>query len=114
MHNNKPKVKPEIDLPHIKMPEDPLDGREIFDDLFNVASGMECTGLIPSAPYSAAEVESYSHIYDIPLRSDSDCDKPRDREPTAVQDGSTRGRTGRTQISEKSKPAARILPLRRA
>lgn len=92
------KIKPEIDLPHIKMPEDPMDGREIFDDLFNVASGMECTGLIPSAPYDANEIRSYSDIYDIPLSSDQDCDKPRDRAPTVKQDGTARGRTGATQI----------------
>lgn len=95
MQNNKPKI--EIDLPHIKMPEDPMDGREIFDDLFNVASGMECTGLIPAAPYNADEIRSYSDIYDIPLSSDQDCDKPRDRAPTVKQDGTARGRTGKTQ-----------------
>jgi|GEM_PF-1551186 len=88
----------EKDLPSPRMPRDPDDGRRIFDDLFNVASGMECTGLIPSAPYDDYEIRSYSDIYDIPLSSDQDVDKPRDREPTPKQDGTARGRTGKTQI----------------
>lgn len=43
------------------------DDREVYDELFEVASSMECTGLIPAAPESNAEVDSYSEIYDIPL-----------------------------------------------
>jgi len=84
-------------LPPPVLPRDPDDGREIFDDLFNVASGMECTGLIPSAPYDEYEISSYSHIYDIPLSSEQTADKPTDREPTPKQDGSVRGRTGKNQ-----------------
>ena len=84
-------------LPSPKLPEDPDDGREIFDDQFNVASGMECTGLIPSAPYDDYEIDSYSQIYDIPLSSVQTSDKPTDREPTPEQDGAVRGRTGKTQ-----------------
>lgn len=47
----------------------PIDqeGDELFDELYPVASAMECTGLIPAAPASTAEVDSYSDIYDIPL-----------------------------------------------
>lgn len=85
-------------LPPPRLPEDPDDARQIFDDLFNVASGMECTGLIPSAPYDDYEIRSYSDIYDIPLSADQDCDKPRDREPTAKQDGTARGYSGKHQI----------------
>ncbi len=72
MHDKRPAIKPEIDLPRIKLPTDPADGREIFDDRFCVASGMECTGLIPAAAYNADEIESYSQIYDIPLSADQD------------------------------------------
>lgn len=34
-----------------------------FDYLGNAASTMDCTGLIPSAPVSEAEIESYEAIY---------------------------------------------------
>lgn len=43
------------------------------DSLFNydnVASTMDCTGLIPAAPASGAEVESYTDIYAIPQPAD--------------------------------------------
>ncbi len=52
-------------------PYDNEDDRELYDELFAVASSMECTGLIPAAPVSAAETDSYSDIYDIPLSSDT-------------------------------------------
>ncbi|MGI5966328.1 MULTISPECIES: hypothetical protein [Anaerotruncus] len=48
-------------------PFDADDGRDLFDDLFSVASATECTGLIPAAPADEPEVDSYSEIYDIPL-----------------------------------------------
>lgn len=48
-------------------PYDNSDDRQLFDDTFSVASSMECTGLIPAAPDSTEEVDSYSEIYDIPL-----------------------------------------------
>ena len=44
------------------------DGDAIFDEAFSVASTTECTGLIPSAPASGAEADSYS---DMPLSSAS-------------------------------------------
>lgn len=56
--------------PHAQ-PYDNEDDRELFDNLFAVASSMECTGLIPAAPDSSAEVDSYSDIYDIPLSKNS-------------------------------------------
>lgn len=31
-----------------------------------VASSMECTGLMPSLPYTEDEAESYSNIYSVP------------------------------------------------
>ena len=43
------------------------DGDAIFAEAFSVASTTECTGLIPSAPASGAEADSYSDIYDVPL-----------------------------------------------
>ena len=51
-------------------PKPPLydaDNDAIFDETFNVASSTECTGLIPSAPLSGSEADSYSEIYDVPL-----------------------------------------------
>lgn len=34
-----------------------------YDYLANAASTQDCTGLIPSAPTSAAELESYEDLY---------------------------------------------------
>lgn len=34
-----------------------------FDYLSNAASSMDCTGLIPSAPATDAELESYDSVY---------------------------------------------------
>ena len=34
-----------------------------FDYLSNAASTWDCTGLIPSAPSSSAELESYEAVY---------------------------------------------------
>ena len=34
-----------------------------FDYLSNAASTQDCTGLIPSAPQSRAELESYEEVY---------------------------------------------------
>ncbi|MCI9415385.1 MAG: hypothetical protein HFJ79_09470 [Clostridiales bacterium] len=50
----------------------PLDDKneQLFDEMYPVASSMECTGLIPAAPATESEVESYSEIYDIPLAKD--------------------------------------------
>ncbi len=42
------------------------------EDHFSVASGTECTGMIPAAPVNEAAVESYHEIYDIPLADDPD------------------------------------------
>ena len=47
------------------------DGEELFDDLSSVASSMECTGLVPSAPISTSELNAYGEIYDIPLQKNS-------------------------------------------
>ena len=57
-------------LPGSSLPYDNEDDRELFDNLFPVASSMDCTGLIPAAPESSEEVDSYSDIYDIPLADD--------------------------------------------
>lgn len=36
---------------------------DLFDYLSNAASTQDCTGLIPSAPQSRAELESYEEVY---------------------------------------------------
>ena len=41
-----------------------------FDVDIQACSAMDCTGLIPAAPESTEEVDSYSEIYDIPLTKD--------------------------------------------
>lgn len=48
-------------------PYDADDADPLYDDLFSVASSMECTGLIPAAPQSVSETDAYSEIYDLPL-----------------------------------------------
>lgn len=42
-----------IFMPDKKLPYNAEDGRELFDNLFAVASTTECTGLIPAAPEEA-------------------------------------------------------------
>ena len=34
-----------------------------YDYLANAASSMDCTGLIPAAPHSEEELESYQDVY---------------------------------------------------
>lgn len=34
-----------------------------YDYLSNAASALDCTGLIPSAPTSNAEIENYEELY---------------------------------------------------
>ena len=79
-------------VPLPAFPRDQDDDRMIFDDPFVVASGMECTGLIPAAPFDDSEIDSYSQIYDIPLSSVQTADKPKDREPTPKQGGTAHGK----------------------
>ena len=38
-----------------------------YDDGYEAVSMSECTGLIPSAPFTDSEVRSYADIYDVPL-----------------------------------------------
>lgn len=48
---------------------------QVAEELFrfvSVSSMTECTGLIPAAPVSEPEIDSYSAIYDIPLSSDEE------------------------------------------
>lgn len=59
-------------------PEDETDSRELFDQLYGVVSGTECTGLIPAAPHEASEIHSYSEIYDIPLSVDQSSGCPEE------------------------------------
>ena len=62
------------------MPYDSSDDEELFNNLFDVASATECTGLMPTPPLNEAEAESYSKIYDIPLT------KEKEREEKHLQD----------------------------
>lgn len=73
-------------------PYDAQDNRELFEDVFSVASTTDCTGLIPAAPDSAAQVESYGEIYDIPLSRNT-------------QTGNS-ANSGEPGIPEKKKPSA--------
>lgn len=53
------------------LPYDNDTERELYDNLLEVASATECTGLIPASPENAAETASYSDIYDVPLAAES-------------------------------------------
>ena len=53
------------------LPYDAEDEEELYHEMLKVASANECTGMIPAAPASRAEVDSYSEIYDIPLSRDA-------------------------------------------
>ena len=44
---------------------------EFTDDLFSVASATECTGLCYAPPLDDAEVESYTDVYESPLKKDT-------------------------------------------
>ena len=74
-------------MSHKKTPL-PYDGdteRELFDNLLEVASATECTGLIPASPENAAETASYSDIYDVPLAAGSQGKKKHSvRQPQAA------------------------------
>lgn len=59
------------DVKKRQLPYDAQDEEELFDDQMSVSSMTECTGLIPSAPVSEPEIDSYSAIYDIPLAGES-------------------------------------------
>ena len=53
-----------------------------FDYLANAASTHDCTGLIPSAPTSQAEIESYEDVYhylppQVPIANDDRDSTPK-------------------------------------
>ena len=50
-----------------KLPYNPEANEELFDQMFEVASSTECTGLFPTPPMTDEEINSYSNIYDVPL-----------------------------------------------
>ena len=52
------------------LPYDAEDEEELYREMLKVASANECTGMIPAAPASQPEVDSYSEIYDVPLARD--------------------------------------------
>lgn len=58
-----------IQYPH---PYNLSDDDDLYDENFAVASTMECTGLIPAAPASVQDVDSYNEIYDIPLSKNAE------------------------------------------
>ena len=66
-------------------PFDADDGRDLFDDLFSVASATECTGLIQTPPVSDEEAEAYTEIYAIP--------QPENRNPDGLQQKEGNSRT---------------------
>lgn len=47
--------------------------RIMWDDMMNVVSGNECTGLVPFMPIDMDEAEAYADIYSVPAM-DSDAE----------------------------------------
>lgn len=47
-------------------PDTGIEEKDGLDHLNVVASSTDCTGLIPSAPQTDDEIESYTHLYHIP------------------------------------------------
>lgn len=52
----------------------PIDDIDEYD---NVASSMDCTGLIPTPPVNEAQAESYTDIYAIPKPSKEQSSAPK-------------------------------------
>ncbi len=71
----------------------PLSNQELIDSydyLASAASSHDCTGLIPSAPLSSAELDSYEELYPFlpPVSSTADSSKstPRpDKNPSDIK-----------------------------
>ena len=47
----------------MKKQSNSLQSTDSYDYLGKAAAGMDCTGLIPSAPESEAELEAYQQLY---------------------------------------------------
>ena len=75
----------------VPRPYDADEGDYLYDDPFSVASSMECTGLIPAAPESVSEMDSYSEIYDIPLTKNTVTPDHR------IQNGKKAPKTGKNK-----------------
>lgn len=61
--------------------------KDPFDVDINSCSTMDCTGLIPSLPQSADELESYSSIYHYGTPNDSDDGPERGSEAYDLNSG---------------------------
>lgn len=48
-------------------PVEKQDQEALFEHINAVASSTECTGLMPTPASDAAELDSYTEIYDVPL-----------------------------------------------
>ena len=60
-------------------PYDMQDDEELYDEMMEVASATECTGLLPTPPVSRPETKSYDKIYDIPLAKDESVNEMKKR-----------------------------------
>ena len=52
----------------------------------SVVSSTECTGLVPAAPDSTAEVDGYTDIYDVPLAKEDTALAEPEKRPTVFTD----------------------------
>lgn len=52
---------------HNTRPYELEDDVELFNEMMEVASATECTGLMPSIAITNEQTKSYSQIYDVPL-----------------------------------------------
>lgn len=65
-----------------KWPVNPDTDQFMFENQFPVVSSTECTGLVPAAPDSAAEVDGYTDIYNVPLTKEDTILKEPEKRPT--------------------------------
>lgn len=66
-------------------PYDMQDDEELYNEMMEVASATECTGLMPTPPITRSETKSYDKIYDIPLAEDEAVNEMKKRAETKKQ-----------------------------
>ena len=69
-----------------KLPVNPDTDQFMFENTFPVVSSTECTGLVPAAPDSTAEVDGYTDIYDVPLAKEDTVLTEPEKRPTVFTD----------------------------
>ena len=72
-----------------RLPKNPDTDQTMFDPT-SVVSSTECTGLVPAAPDSTAEVAGYTDIYNVPLTKEDTALTEPEKRPTVFTDQITK------------------------